>query len=288
MRDLLGARRHAARRSARRPATPPSVFMIGWALGGVIFGVLGDRLGRAKTMMMTILVLHDLHRPERVRHRRLGFQRLPLPVRPGRGRPVRGGRGAGGGGGAGARAALRAGHGAGVLRRGQHDGGARRDPAGPAGAGGHDRRRLALHVPGRRAAGAAGAGGLQETEGAGAVAQGARRKEADGLVPRAAARRPALAAQLDRRHAAGVRRRGGAVGHRLLQLRPAAAAAGSSFPRAGLTRRGAGRQDHHVDRHHFAAAELRRLLRRPRLHLADARTPTAGRRSPSASWPPWA
>lgn len=32
-----------------------SVFMIGWATGGVIFGILGDRLGRAKTMVMTIL-----------------------------------------------------------------------------------------------------------------------------------------------------------------------------------------------------------------------------------------
>ena len=31
------------------------VFMIGWALGGVVFGILGDRLGRAKTMMLTIL-----------------------------------------------------------------------------------------------------------------------------------------------------------------------------------------------------------------------------------------
>lgn len=31
------------------------IFMIGWALGGVIFGILGDRIGRAKTMIMTIL-----------------------------------------------------------------------------------------------------------------------------------------------------------------------------------------------------------------------------------------
>jgi MFS family permease len=31
------------------------IFMIGWALGGVVFGILGDRLGRAKTMIMTIL-----------------------------------------------------------------------------------------------------------------------------------------------------------------------------------------------------------------------------------------
>jgi MFS family permease len=33
-----------------------SVFMIGWAVGGVIFGVLGDRLGRARTMVLTIVV----------------------------------------------------------------------------------------------------------------------------------------------------------------------------------------------------------------------------------------
>jgi MFS family permease len=32
-----------------------SIFMIGWGLGGIYFGVLGDRLGRAKTMMITIL-----------------------------------------------------------------------------------------------------------------------------------------------------------------------------------------------------------------------------------------
>lgn len=31
------------------------IFMIGWASGGVVFGILGDRLGRAKTMIMTIL-----------------------------------------------------------------------------------------------------------------------------------------------------------------------------------------------------------------------------------------
>jgi MFS family permease len=31
------------------------IFMIGWASGGVVFGILGDRIGRVKTMMMTIL-----------------------------------------------------------------------------------------------------------------------------------------------------------------------------------------------------------------------------------------
>ena len=32
------------------------IFMIGWACGGVIFGILGDRIGRARTMMFTILL----------------------------------------------------------------------------------------------------------------------------------------------------------------------------------------------------------------------------------------
>ena len=32
------------------------IFMIGWATGGLIFGVIGDRLGRAKTMMITIII----------------------------------------------------------------------------------------------------------------------------------------------------------------------------------------------------------------------------------------
>lgn len=33
-----------------------SIFIAGWATGGLVFGVLGDRIGRAKTMMITILI----------------------------------------------------------------------------------------------------------------------------------------------------------------------------------------------------------------------------------------
>lgn len=33
-----------------------SIFLLGWASGGLIFGVLGDKIGRAKTMLWTILL----------------------------------------------------------------------------------------------------------------------------------------------------------------------------------------------------------------------------------------
>ena len=33
-----------------------SIFLVGWATGGLVFGALGDRIGRAKTMMLTILI----------------------------------------------------------------------------------------------------------------------------------------------------------------------------------------------------------------------------------------
>ena len=31
------------------------IFMLGWATGGLIFGVIGDRLGRSRTLVLTIL-----------------------------------------------------------------------------------------------------------------------------------------------------------------------------------------------------------------------------------------
>ncbi len=33
-----------------------TIFILGWALGGLIFGIMGDRLGRARTMLLTIVL----------------------------------------------------------------------------------------------------------------------------------------------------------------------------------------------------------------------------------------
>src|SRR3974377_2083041 len=54
MADLLG--RGATEASISEQAGYATmIMMIGWAGGGVVFGILGDRLGRAKTMGLTIL-----------------------------------------------------------------------------------------------------------------------------------------------------------------------------------------------------------------------------------------
>src|SRR3954447_18505979 len=54
--ELLGAHRGAtAGQVAEYAGYATMVFMMGWASGGVFFGILGDRIGRAKTMMLTIL-----------------------------------------------------------------------------------------------------------------------------------------------------------------------------------------------------------------------------------------
>lgn len=37
-------------------ANMTAIFLLGWAAGGLLFGVLGDRLGRTRTMMITILI----------------------------------------------------------------------------------------------------------------------------------------------------------------------------------------------------------------------------------------
>lgn len=52
MRELLQPGQDVALYSGYSTA----IFLIGWATGGLTFGVLGDRIGRAKTMMWTILI----------------------------------------------------------------------------------------------------------------------------------------------------------------------------------------------------------------------------------------
>jgi MFS family permease len=54
MRDLLGPGATDSSITAQA-GYATSIFMIGWALGGVVFGVLGDRIGRVRTMIATIL-----------------------------------------------------------------------------------------------------------------------------------------------------------------------------------------------------------------------------------------
>ena len=54
LRDLMGGAA-APGAVAQQAGIATMVFMIGWGLGGVLFGILGDRLGRARTMMLTIL-----------------------------------------------------------------------------------------------------------------------------------------------------------------------------------------------------------------------------------------
>ena len=41
---------------AQQAGFATSVLMIGWAAGGIVFGVLGDRIGRVKTMALAILL----------------------------------------------------------------------------------------------------------------------------------------------------------------------------------------------------------------------------------------
>src|SRR5438876_3292445 len=54
LRDLLGPGASGGEVD-QQAAWATAIFMIGWAIGGVLFGILGDRLGRAKTMTITIL-----------------------------------------------------------------------------------------------------------------------------------------------------------------------------------------------------------------------------------------
>src|SRR5664280_462908 len=53
IKELLGAGASNATID-QQAAWATSIFMLGWATGGVFFGILGDRIGRVKTMVWTI------------------------------------------------------------------------------------------------------------------------------------------------------------------------------------------------------------------------------------------
>ncbi len=54
LRELMGGHASAGEIS-EQAGYATMVFMIGWAIGGVLFGVMGDRIGRKKTIIATIL-----------------------------------------------------------------------------------------------------------------------------------------------------------------------------------------------------------------------------------------
>ena len=131
------------------------IFMIGWAAGGLVFGVLGDRIGRVRTMIFTILAVLGLHRSQRLCRRLLGFRVLPPPDRPRCRRPVRRRGRARCRNGARPRAAVRPRVAPGGVDLREHARGARRHRARRARAVRCHRQRVAQHVRHRRPAGAA-------------------------------------------------------------------------------------------------------------------------------------
>lgn len=54
--DLLGGANADPKEVTRWAGNSTSVFLVGWATGGLVFGIFGDRLGRVKTLALTILL----------------------------------------------------------------------------------------------------------------------------------------------------------------------------------------------------------------------------------------
>ena len=58
-----------------------AAFLVGWALGGGFFGRIGDRLGRARALMLTILTYAAVHRAVVLRPDLVAPDDLPFPGR---------------------------------------------------------------------------------------------------------------------------------------------------------------------------------------------------------------
>ena len=240
--DPGAARRHDSGRPVDGYAGyTTTIFMIGWALGGFFFGVLGDRLGRAKTMMLTVLCYSAF----------TGLSALSVGVWDFAGYRFLTGLGVGG------QFAVGVALVAEVMS----------DRARPFALGwlqalsavgnmlaaivslvlgkleeaGADRKRLATHVFDRAGAGLAGDPDLPASEGARALEGRGREEEVAGAGKREAGlagravRRPVLAAEHDRRHGAGLRGRGRPLGHRVFQLRPGRHGLPQALPGPGLS-----------------------------------------------------
>ncbi len=68
-----------------------AIFMLGWAIGGLYFGVMGDRYGRARTMMVTVLLYSAFTGLSALSRGFWGFFPVSLSHRVGSGRRICGG-----------------------------------------------------------------------------------------------------------------------------------------------------------------------------------------------------
>ncbi len=197
--------------------------MIGWGLGGLAFGILGDRIGRAKTMLLTILLyslftglsafatgFYDFAFYRFLTGLGVGGEfavgvSLVAEVMPDRARPM-------------ALGWLQA-----LSAVGNMLAAVLSIVLGEAEKSGVDRQRLAGDVRHRRPARAALAVHLQEAQGAreveggqrqtpGRHEAGPRRRRTSARLDRRALQRPAMAAEHDRRDAPGLLRASSASG----------------------------------------------------------------------------
>ena len=60
--DLLGGAEAKREAVTEWAGWATSIFLVGWGAGGLVFGVYGDRIGRVRTLTLTILHVLDLHR----------------------------------------------------------------------------------------------------------------------------------------------------------------------------------------------------------------------------------